>query len=246
MEEECDLWLHECATSSADGAFTSVKEQICAMAAPERCSSYLEGNPRLSPSSLWSTYRKRQGPLALGGRSAGDLELTRGVSATANLWEFATKSVPKLGVVLAWNILGWMSAYLVCCVVKKVRARGWRLARAANDAGGNPVAFDGNGNGEIASGAVMNEPAVGVAASESATGVGGSGAENIEVVEVRGVGGSTRLGGLGGRCYLAQFRINRRPVRRFSTIFLELLVCVYPVVGRISWSDRLEELILSG
>lgn len=153
------------------------------MAAPESCSAYLEGKRKPTPSSLWSYSGKCRGPIVLGGRSAGYVQLTTGVSVTGQLRPSARLSAHNLAVLLGWNKFGWVSTYLVCRAVKKVSARVVRVARVANDGavGGDSVAAGGNGGVGPPVAAVIKTAVV-------ASRVGGAGAENVEATgEVRTV-----------------------------------------------------------
>lgn len=191
LADECDLWLHECAASSADGTFTHSKEEICTMASPESCLSYFEGKRSPSASNLSSYYLQRRGPTSLGGRSTRYVELTSEGLVTGKLRPSAKLNWSKLGVILGWNTLGWVSAYVVCRAVMKARTHGLWAPRIANDgAGGNPVAVGGNGAGERAGMAVINSlPIADIATSAGAAGVGGRSAEDVTGVEVRATWG---------------------------------------------------------
>ena len=161
------------------------------MAAPESCSPYFEGKQKPTPSNLWSYYRKQRGTIALDGGDAGYAKLTGFASVMGKLRPSSRLSESKLGVLLGWNTLGWVSAYLVCRAVKKARTRGLREARIVNDgAGGNPVAVGGNGAGERAGMTVINSlPIADIATSAGAAGVGGRSAEDVTGVEVRATWG---------------------------------------------------------
>ena len=161
------------------------------MAAPESCSPYFEGKRKPTPSNLSSYYRKQRSPMVLGGGDAGYAKLTGGASVMGKLRPSSRLSVSKLGVLLGWNTLGWVSACLVCRAVKKARTRGLREALIANDgADGNPVGVGENGAGEGDGMAVINEPVVAdMAAGGGAAGVSGFSAEDVAGVEVSAVWG---------------------------------------------------------
>ena len=161
------------------------------MAVPESCSPYFEGKQKPTPSNLWSYYRKQRGTIALDGGDAGYAKLAGGASVMGKLRPSSRLSESKLGVLLGWNTLGWVSAYLACRAVKKARTRGLREARIVNDgAGGNPVGVGENGAGEGDGMAVINEPVVAdMAAGGGAAGVSGFSAEDVAGVEVSAVWG---------------------------------------------------------